>query len=69
MVYAFAANEGLLDDVDNKDMIKFKKDWFEYFAVQMGDLIKRINNGEALADLDKDDLTKAFESFKKTFVK
>lgn len=63
----FAANEGVLDDIDNSKIQKFKKDWFIYFGANMKDLSDRLNAGEALSDDDKKVLKDALESFKTTF--
>jgi F-type H+-transporting ATPase subunit alpha len=60
----FAANEGLLDEVENKDVAKFKKDWFEYFSANLPDLITKLNDGGALSDDDKKTLTDAITKFK-----
>src|SRR5574344_1287349 len=65
----FAANEGLLDEIDNKNMIQFKKDWINYLAANLEELSTRLNNGEALSDSDKEVLRTNLENFKKTFVK
>jgi len=59
----FAANEGLLDEVDNKNISAFKKDWFIYFDANMADLVTRLNNGGALSDADKLDLKNALTKF------
>ena len=64
----FAANEGVLDDIENKNISQFKKDWFDYYSANMPQLIERLNNGEALTDDDKKDLSKNLDSFKNTFV-
>lgn len=60
----FAANEGLLDEVENKDIQIFKKDWFEYFNANLSDLAAKLNDGGALTDDDKETLKKAFAKFK-----
>ncbi|MBP7212458.1 F0F1 ATP synthase subunit alpha [bacterium] len=60
----FAANEGLLDDVDNKDMAKFKKDWFDYYEANLPELIAKLNDGSALTDEDKKSLKDAITKFK-----
>ncbi len=65
----FAANEGMLDDIENKEISRFKKDWFDYYSANMPELIEKLNRGEALTDDDKKDLTKNLEAFKNTFVK
>ena len=65
----FSANEGFLDEVDNKSMVKYKREWFDYFEDNLPDLAKRLNEGSALSDEDKTALRNALESFGKTFVK
>lgn len=65
----FAANEGFLDEVDNKSMVKYKREWFDYFEDNLPDLAKRLNEGSALSDEDKTALRNALGSFGKTFVK
>ena len=57
----FAANEGLLDEVDNKNIQNFKREWFEYFNANMTELAGRLNAGEALSDEDKESLESAFK--------
>ena len=63
----FAANEGFLDDVDNKSMIKFKKEWFDYFEANLAELNDRLNAGAKLENDDMDALRTHLESFLKTF--
>lgn len=58
----FAANEGLLDEVN--DILTFKKDWFVYFNANMSDLVKKLNDGGALSDEDKEALKNALAKFK-----
>lgn len=60
----FAANEGILDDVENKNIITFKKDWFDYFNANMPELAKGLNDGAALSDEDKEALKNALLKFK-----
>lgn len=60
----FAANEGLLDDVDNKNIGTFKKDWFIYFNANLSKLVTKLNDGGALTDEDKAELKNALEKFK-----
>lgn len=60
----FAANEGLLDEVESKDIIQFKKDWFDYFNANLSELAGRLNAGEGLSDEDKKALTDALTKFK-----
>ena len=63
----FAANEGLLDDVSNTEISKFKKDWFVHLNAKMKELVDKLNAGSALSDEDKTALKAEFDSFKKTF--
>ena len=63
----FAANEGLLDDVSNTEISKFKKDWFVHLNANMKELVDKLNAGSALSDEDKTALKAEFDSFKKTF--
>jgi F-type H+-transporting ATPase subunit alpha len=63
----FAANEGVLDDIENSKIQKFKKDWFIWFDANMTELSKRLNAGSALSDEDKKTLKDALETFKATF--
>lgn len=63
----YAANEGLLDDIDNVQIGRFKKEWFVYFNANFSDLVARLNNGSALSDEDKKTLTDGLTTFKTTF--
>lgn len=60
----FAADEGLLDEVESKDIQAFKKDWFDYFNANLSELAKRLNAGEGLSDEDKETLKNALKKFK-----
>ncbi len=63
----FAANEGFLDEVENSDIARFKKEWFVYFNANYKDLTDRLNAGSALADEDKKALSDGLTAFKSTF--
>ena len=62
----FAANEGFLDDVENKEIQKFKDAWFEYFEANLSELSSKLNSGSALSDEDKEELRKTLTNFKAT---
>ena len=62
----YAANEGLLDDIDNKNIANFKTEWFKYYNANMKDLISRLDAGSALTDEDKTELKNNIETFKKS---
>ena len=63
----FAANEGLLDDIPNNQIAKFKKDWFIHLKSNLKELSDNLNDGSALSDEDKAQLRASLEEFKKTF--
>lgn len=65
----FAGNEGFLDDVENKDIQEFKKQWFEYFGANMNDLSEKLNKGAALDDNDKENLRNGLKNFKENIFK
>ena len=63
----FAANEGILDDVPNTYINKFKKEWFAYLNTNLSELVAKLNGGAKLEDSDKTELKEALNKFKKTF--
>ncbi len=65
--FLFAANEGLLDDVQNTEIARFKSDLSVYLKGELADLMKRLDEGSALSDDDKKALKDAVVAFKKTF--
>lgn len=62
----FAANEGFLDDVDNKEINAFKTGWFEFFEANMPELSKQLNEGSKLSDDDIKALKAQLEAYAKT---
>ena len=65
----FAANEGLLDDIDNSDIQRFKDDLFNYVKGNLKDLMANLNSGIALSNGDETLLKDTILTFKKTFKK
>lgn len=63
----FAANEGLLDDIPNTDIGRFKREWFMHLNANLKSLSDNLNDGSALSDEDKKELKTSIEEFKKTF--
>ena len=61
----FAANEGFLDDIDNKNINDYKNGWFEYFEANMPELSKRLNEGAKLSEEDIDALKIQLETYGK----
>ncbi len=62
----FAANEGLLDDVENKNIQNFKNEWFKFFNANMKELVNNLNEGAGLSEDDKKALRSNLETFKKS---
>ena len=62
----FAANEGFLDEVDNKKINAFKAGWFEFFEANMPELSKQLNEGGKLSDDDIKALRNQLEAYTKT---
>ena len=62
----FAANEGFLDEVDNKKINAFKAGWFEFFDANMPELSKQLNEGSKLSDDDIKALKAQLEAYAKT---
>ena len=62
----FAANEGYLDEIDNKKIQEYKAGWFEYFEANMPELDKRLNEGDKLSDEDKVALRAQLDAYCKT---
>lgn len=63
----FAANEGMLDDIENSDIQRFKKEWFIHLKTNLKELSDNLNDGSALSDNDKNELKSELEKFKNTF--
>ena len=60
----YAANEGVLDNIDKKEIQKFKAEWFKYFSANCKKLEDKLNSGAALDDLEKKELKAALEKFR-----
>ena len=63
----FAANEGLLDDIANSEISRFRKEWFAHLENNLKSLSDNLNDGSALSDEDKNELKTEIEKFKTTF--
>ncbi|MBI1270932.1 MAG: F0F1 ATP synthase subunit alpha [Cyanobacteriota/Melainabacteria group bacterium] len=65
----FAANNGILDDIDNNSISKFKEEWFKYLSAQAKDLKATLmEGGKVEGDVEKD-LREHLEKFKNNFFK
>ena len=67
VIILYAANEGLLDDVDNINIQRFKDELFVFVNGKLATLISNLNEGNALSDEDKNKLNDSILTFKKTF--
>ncbi len=65
----FAANKGILDDVETKNITKFKVEWFKYLAAQAKDLDAKLLTGDKLSDADDAALVDHLNKFKTNFFK
>ena len=65
----FAANEGLLDDIENSRIKDFKDGWFNYFDANMHELSEKLDKGYKLSDDDKVALTNEINKYKLNFFK
>lgn len=64
----YAANKGLLDDVENKDILRFKEEWFKYLAAQAKEIEAKLNIGDKLSAEDEKVLTDHITKFKQLFL-
>jgi len=62
----FAANEGYLDEVENKGINAYKNGWFEYFEANLPEMNKALNEGGKLSDEDMATLRAKLEDYGKT---
>ena len=62
----FAANEGYLDEVDNKNIPEFKAGWFETFEAKMPELSTALNEGAKLSDDDIKALKEQLDAYVKS---
>lgn len=65
----FAANNGLLDDIETSRLGKFKEEWFKYLGAQAKDTEAKLLSGDKLSDADEQALTDHIVKFKQNFFK
>lgn len=63
----FAANQGLLDDVDTKQISKFKAAWFQYLSAQAKGIETKLATGDKLSAEDEKALSGHITTFKTNF--
>ena len=62
----FAVNNGILDEVDNKLIADFKRQWLEYFSANLPDLENTMNVGNKLGEEQEKTLKEALVKFRDT---
>jgi F-type H+-transporting ATPase subunit alpha len=65
----YAANKGVLDDVDNKDIPKFKAEWFKYLSAQAKQVEAKLTTGDKPNAEDEKALLDQLVKFKENFFK
>lgn len=65
----FAANRGVLDDVEGKDIPKFKAEWFKYLSAQAKDIEAKLQSGDKPSAEDEKALHDQLVKFKENFFK
>lgn len=65
----YAANRGVLDDVDNKDIQKFKGEWFKYLSAQAKEIEEKLNTGDKPSAEEEKALHEHLLRFKDNFFK
>ena len=64
----FAGNNGFLDDIEVKEVLKFRSDLIEYFTAHHPDLREQITSGGKISDELAEKLRAAIAEFKPQFV-
>ncbi len=62
----FAANEGYLDEIEDKKIMSYETGWFEYFEANLPEMSKALNEGAKLTDDDIKVLKEKLEEYGKT---
>ena len=60
----FAANKGLLDEVEGKQIATLKQEWFPYFSANLADIEAKLNKGDKLDDAEESKLVDGFKKFR-----
>jgi F-type H+-transporting ATPase subunit alpha len=63
----FAANRGVLDNVENNDIQRFKTEWFKYFSTQAKEVEAKLNTGDKPSADDEKALYDHLVKFKDNF--
>ncbi|MDZ4832558.1 MAG: F0F1 ATP synthase subunit alpha [Candidatus Melainabacteria bacterium] len=62
-----AANAGILDDIANNDILKFKAEWFKYLAAQGKEVSAKLLTGDKVSEETEKELKEHLNKFKSNF--
>ncbi len=65
----YAANSGVLDNIESKDIPKFKSEWFKYLSAQAKDTEAKLNSGDKPSKEDEKALYDHLVKFRDNFFK
>lgn len=63
----YAANNNLLDDIEQKDIQKFKGEWFKYLSTNAKDMEAKLNGGNKPNAEEEKSLVDSIKKFKENF--
>ena len=63
----YAANRGILDDVDNNEIGRFKAEWVKYLGANAKEVESKLNAGGKPSEAEETALYEALNTFKKNF--
>ncbi len=65
----YAANNGVLDDVDNKEISRFKVEWVKYLSASANGVESKLNAGNKPNEAEEKELLEHLNKFKNNFFK
>ncbi|MBZ0185302.1 MAG: F0F1 ATP synthase subunit alpha [Candidatus Obscuribacterales bacterium] len=65
----FAANQGILDDIDTIDVVRFKTEWYKYLRAQAKELSAKLISGDKMSEDIEKELFEQLKKFKENFFK
>jgi len=65
----FAANKGILDDIDSKEIGRFKTEWVKYLGASAQAIEAKLNKGDKPNEQEEKDLVDQLVKFKENFFK
>ncbi|MBX9571645.1 MAG: F0F1 ATP synthase subunit alpha [Candidatus Obscuribacterales bacterium] len=63
----YAANRGVLDDIDSKEISRFKGEWVKYLGANAKEIETKLNAGNKPNEAEENALYEALNTFKKNF--